>query len=854
MKLQKNNEEKSQVMGATMAKEFTIDTSNQMIVSILRDKLYANKIAAVCREVASNSRDANREAGRGDVPVIITISEADSLLSNEGLQISFKDSGIGISPDRIENVFLKYGSSTKRNTNNQTGGFGIGAKTPFAYAKEFLVSTVSEHEGKLMKHIYQAIILNNNGLESSQLILVSDEVTNEPTGTEIIVPIDVKDREDFEKECVKATTLWEVQPKFVGFNKGHIKIKTLKKGTDWKLVEGNYNSELFGADHYMFFLEVDGIPYKLKLDEISNSNPNKDVLRGKIYRMSDRYNYSGYNVNPILIFKTGELTLSASREDVETTNENVAVISQKYKKMLDELIEEGRKEYKKLTTKIDKISFYNNIKNRGENSLELFYNKFNLGSELENEFVELKTLPKSYMTLADKKATFYSFGVNDTYSTTKKNEASDTLIRKENMSKTLFVFRSPLERSNYRKNITLKSVAKELNKTQIVMVVGKPYHLTEEVEKAKTAISNMKDVLDESNLSYVNYEEIESAKIESSNKEKRPVDKERGTISGRELVGSYRDYNNRYGCLTTDKISFKYFKKTKQVEFESYFKDMDSFDKNKMVIIPLSTFSDLKDIDIRNPSWHTCTKHLLNDVTLGDEVVSGTFILDILFKFGFKIWIVSKVKFDLIDKTDCVLGLANAWKKLTKDKKFIADCSEVKNVEDIEDFEGVSPDTDYHDTYIKEVCGRKLLKLVGLDVTKYNVYGEGKEKKVSETNHIASYKEGYAYRQIVSKISTEFGKEVDNNRFDNMISVSLIDEKLEEVKSRFPLMHYMFENIVNTSDYHFRDYREDRDGYKAQGTMITNFSELLDLELAKLGTEPETKRRGRPKGSKNKIK
>jgi DNA topoisomerase VI subunit B len=229
MKLQKNKEEKSQVLGASMAKEFSIDTSNQMIVSILRDKLYANKIAAVCREVASNSRDANREAGRADVPVVITITEPNSLLSNEGLQISFKDSGIGISPERIENVFLKYGSSTKRSTNNQTGGFGIGAKTPFAYSKEFLVSTVSEHEGKLMKHIYQAIILNNDGVESSQLILVSDEVTDEPTGTEIIVPIDRNDRDDFEHECIKATTLWEEQPELVGVVTRHSKIKNLKK-------------------------------------------------------------------------------------------------------------------------------------------------------------------------------------------------------------------------------------------------------------------------------------------------------------------------------------------------------------------------------------------------------------------------------------------------------------------------------------------------------------------------------------------------------------------------------------------------------------------------------------------------
>ena len=54
MKLNKVKDD-SNTLGVKNTKEFTIDTSNQMIVSILRDRLYSNKIGAVCREVASNS-------------------------------------------------------------------------------------------------------------------------------------------------------------------------------------------------------------------------------------------------------------------------------------------------------------------------------------------------------------------------------------------------------------------------------------------------------------------------------------------------------------------------------------------------------------------------------------------------------------------------------------------------------------------------------------------------------------------------------------------------------------------------------------------------------------------------------
>jgi len=95
----------------------------RLVVDIL-SKLYAYPIRTLVQEYICNGRDAMREAGTwGKLPIEITVPNS--------LDPVFKvrDFGVGISPDRMENIFVNYGSSTKRNTNTQTGGFGIGAKS-----------------------------------------------------------------------------------------------------------------------------------------------------------------------------------------------------------------------------------------------------------------------------------------------------------------------------------------------------------------------------------------------------------------------------------------------------------------------------------------------------------------------------------------------------------------------------------------------------------------------------------------------------------------------------------------------------------------------------------------------------
>ena len=130
------------VLGAEKEMTFSISDDNPIIFEILRDKMYSNKIGSICREVASNSRDANRESGKADTPITIEIIKPDQLMYIGEESICFQDNGIGITPDRMENIFVKYAASTKRDTNGQTGGFGLGAKTPFAYTDTSTVVTV----------------------------------------------------------------------------------------------------------------------------------------------------------------------------------------------------------------------------------------------------------------------------------------------------------------------------------------------------------------------------------------------------------------------------------------------------------------------------------------------------------------------------------------------------------------------------------------------------------------------------------------------------------------------------------------------------------------------------------------
>ena len=103
------------VLGEVQKYKVGIDERNiNHIVTILSSNLYSHPMQSFLRETVSNAIDSHLEAGV-DEPIIITITDQD---------ISIRDFGTGISPERFQEIYTNIGSSTKRQSNNYIGSFG----------------------------------------------------------------------------------------------------------------------------------------------------------------------------------------------------------------------------------------------------------------------------------------------------------------------------------------------------------------------------------------------------------------------------------------------------------------------------------------------------------------------------------------------------------------------------------------------------------------------------------------------------------------------------------------------------------------------------------------------------------
>lgn len=267
-----------------VAEQFFSIKDQGMIFDILRSKMYSNPILAICREISCNARDAHREVGKPEVPVVI-------VLPNQlDYNYRVKDSGPGISPDRMSNIFIQYTASTKRDDNLQTGGFGLGCKTPFSYSDTFNVITV--HNGT--KYQYTCFI---DETKVGKLILHSEEPTEEVNGTEIVIPVEPKDVHLFVEWTAHACRHWVVKPTVRG---GSIRWNTpevILKGDDWSIITDPQH------DANRIKAIIDGIEYPLSMD----------ALRTYTDRIGMIESMSG---DLLLYFGVGELSLSASREQV----------------------------------------------------------------------------------------------------------------------------------------------------------------------------------------------------------------------------------------------------------------------------------------------------------------------------------------------------------------------------------------------------------------------------------------------------------------------------------------------------------------------------------------------------------
>ena len=268
--------------------------SSAKMFKIIVDGLYKNKIGSAVREIACNCYDSHVAAGTPERPFEIHMPD------EYEPYITFKDYGVGLDDTEVTEILTLVGESTKENSDDQIGAFGLGSKTPFAYTDSFTVCAVKNG----MKRTYAAFF-NEDGIPA--VGLMDERETEEPNGFEVTIPVvDARDFPKFRKEVREQLTFFPVKPILTNNDANPITFKNFKAGqqnyldVDGITIGDTSNYEVRGV------WAVQGVVgYQVDLDLIKpNLSPENQAFLDIIA------------ASCMINFKLGDLEVIASREGI----------------------------------------------------------------------------------------------------------------------------------------------------------------------------------------------------------------------------------------------------------------------------------------------------------------------------------------------------------------------------------------------------------------------------------------------------------------------------------------------------------------------------------------------------------
>ena len=339
-----------EVIGDLKTNKFKIGEDSMGIIIDSLINLYSDPIGSIIREVTSNCYDAHREKDLKLKHIIPMTSEDDpkwfhptsrkpqiefqeeNILLGVGNAFLFRDFGVGLSKRRVEEIYTLFGNSTKRDDNNQIGGFGIGAKSPFSYTDTFYIS--SNHNGQKFSYMLY------RGNDAFHMDLLKTTETTELNSTEIIIPINTKDSYGDIKNFVKAINnqlTYFLGLEFINIDEGtgqKVKMASLDYESD-NIAICLENGERY-HDRSEVHLMVGRVSYPL----------NQEMITSDI-------NWDTDNIPIAMKFEIGVLDLVPSREAIRYTDKTKDAIKNKILEIQKELRIECNDELNKCDNLID---------------------------------------------------------------------------------------------------------------------------------------------------------------------------------------------------------------------------------------------------------------------------------------------------------------------------------------------------------------------------------------------------------------------------------------------------------------------------------------------------------------------
>lgn len=153
---------------------------NEKAYSILSDTLYTNKQRSTAREYITNAYDSHVDAGKVNTPFKVHApTELEPFFS-------VQDFGIGLSAEDVESIYCTFFLSTKENTNETNGCFGLGSKSALSVSDSFTVTSVKDGV-KVTYSIFKGV----DGKPQNKKIFESK--TDEANGVTVKVPVKPQD-------------------------------------------------------------------------------------------------------------------------------------------------------------------------------------------------------------------------------------------------------------------------------------------------------------------------------------------------------------------------------------------------------------------------------------------------------------------------------------------------------------------------------------------------------------------------------------------------------------------------------------------------------------------------------------
>ena len=389
--------------------EFTIDEkSKPFFMQLMRSGIYTNKEAAVVREYTTNAIDEH-VTHNVDRPVEIHVPT----FANPFIYI--RDFGAGLTDQEIRQIYISYGNSTKRNSNDVTGCMGIGCKAAFALdSKQFSITSIVTENGRNIQRNYTAYLDED---DLGKIDLVNEAPTYNDTGIKIQVAVSHSSIKAFENEIgkiyrsskpgsiklINVENEWLLKP-----------LKVLNRNTKlgYVIYDVNDHDRVF---HKGPFISMGNIYYPIDQSTMLSKSNNSQSFEAL-------FDMKGL----VVTVPIGSVNMAASREGLQYDKQTTSKLSQILSDVTHDLVKDSASQLNRTTCVIQRLKLSLNMFRNMSSALHR-----NVLQLIKQDYQNLISYTSHYLHLegVNKDYTCHLYKIKD-YGTAKLQKESETIDEK----------------------------------------------------------------------------------------------------------------------------------------------------------------------------------------------------------------------------------------------------------------------------------------------------------------------------------------------------------------------------------------------------------------------------------------